>query len=513
MGTVWRAHDHSLGREVAIKEIRQDPGLNEDQRDELRERMIREGRSAARVTHPSVATVYDAIVELSSPWIIMELVEGRSLEHIIDEEGPLPPRLVAEIGSDLLSALRAAHAQGILHRDVKPGNVLLTRTGRVVLTDFGIAKAEGDSNLTKTGMVIGSPGYTAPERARGDYTGPESDLWSLGATLYFAVEGRPAYERATVAATLTALMTEDADPPTQAGPLRQVLDGLLDKDHLARIGPGRAAAMLRSVADTPTSEIPVFPGPEADLDDHDRGGWPQPPRRESAWQEQARHDQVRHSASRQQHPDVPAQRPASHPGAPQAPAAGARRPGHVPPPPAPPIPVAGQPPIDDEGIDPNRTVMVARPARRPLPGYPPPSRHPEPPEPPESHSPNGSAPGLWHPDGPDTHDHDGSSGHDGHLGHLVAPLNPGGPPRRGRVPRDHRPPGGGAGYPADPAAPYGTPERRDEDGLDADLFGMGRGGAPDTGGKPEGGRIGKILLVGVGILALALIVIMVASSL
>ncbi|MGW4425579.1 serine/threonine-protein kinase [Streptosporangium sp. NPDC004631] len=253
MGTVWRAHDRSLGREVAIKEIRQDPGLSEDQRAELRERMIREGRTAARISHPSVATVHDAIIEGGSPWIIMELVQARSLEQVIEEEGPLPPRLVAEIGVDLLGALRAAHAQGVLHRDVKPGNVLITETGRVVLTDFGIAKSEGDSSLTKTGMVIGSPGYTAPERARGEHNGPESDLWSLGATLYFAVEGRPAYERSSLAATLAALMREKADPPTQAGPLRPVLEQLLERDYRLRLSPTQAIAMLRTVADTPSA--------------------------------------------------------------------------------------------------------------------------------------------------------------------------------------------------------------------------------------------------------------------
>lgn len=252
MGTVWRAHDRSLGREVAIKEIRQEPGLSEAQRAELRERMIREGRTAARISHPSVATVHDAIVEDGSPWIIMELVQARSLEQVIEEEGPLPPRLVAEIGADLLGALRAAHAQGVLHRDVKPGNVLITESGRVVLTDFGIAKAEGDTSLTKTGMVIGSPGYTAPERARGEHTGPESDLWSLGATLYFAVEGRPAYERASVAETLAALMSEQVDPPTQAGPLRPLLEQLLEKDHSIRMTAAQASAMLRAVADTPS---------------------------------------------------------------------------------------------------------------------------------------------------------------------------------------------------------------------------------------------------------------------
>ncbi|MFD0889803.1 serine/threonine-protein kinase, partial [Streptosporangium algeriense] len=274
MGTVWRAHDRSLGREVAIKEIRQEPGLSEAQRAELRERMIREGRTAARISHPSVATVHDAIVEDGSPWIIMELVQARSLEQVIEEEGPLPPRLVAEIGVDLIGALRAAHDQGILHRDVKPGNVLVTESGRVVLTDFGIAKAEGDSSLTKTGMVIGSPGYTAPERARGEHTGPESDLWSLGATLYFAVEGRPAYERSSVAETLAALMTDKADPPTQAGPLRPVLEHLLERDYTARPSHLQAIAMLRTVADTPTGSIPVVPALDAP-DAPDAPGAPQ----------------------------------------------------------------------------------------------------------------------------------------------------------------------------------------------------------------------------------------------
>jgi hypothetical protein len=258
MGTVWRARDRALGREVAVKEIRQDPGLTDEQRAELRERMVREGRIASRINHPSVASIHDVLIQDDSPWIIMELIEARSLEQVIDEEGPLPPRLVAEIGVDLLGALRAAHAQGITHRDVKPGNVLITESGRVVLTDFGIAKAEGDSRLTKTGMVIGSPGYTAPERARGEYTGPESDIWSLGATLYFAVEGRPAYERATIAETLAALLTESADPPTQAGQLRPVLNGLLNKDYRQRLNAAKAETLLRMVADTPTSEMPAI---------------------------------------------------------------------------------------------------------------------------------------------------------------------------------------------------------------------------------------------------------------
>ncbi|MCA2225827.1 serine/threonine-protein kinase [Nonomuraea aurantiaca] len=289
MGTVWRARDRALGREVAVKEIRQDPGLTEEQRAELRERMVREGRIAARINHPSVAAIHDVLIHDNSPWIIMELIEARSLEQVIDDEGPLPPRLVAEIGVDLLGALRAAHSQGITHRDVKPGNVLITESGRVVLTDFGIAKAEGDSRLTKTGMVIGSPGYTAPERARGEYTGPESDVWSLGATLYFAVEGRPAYERATIAETLAALLSENADPPTQAGQLRPVLTGLLDKDHKRRLSAAKAETLLRMIADTPTSEMPAITAEaliaqEAGVpDSNDTAPAVQPPKAAGPW--------------------------------------------------------------------------------------------------------------------------------------------------------------------------------------------------------------------------------------
>ncbi|MBE3011498.1 protein kinase [Microbispora sp. NEAU-D428] len=340
MGTVWRAYDRSLGREIAVKEIRQDPSLSPRQRQELRERMMREGRMAARVSHPSVATIHDVIVSDGIPWIVMELVEGRSLEQVIDEEGPLPPRLVAEIGYDLLGALRAAHAQDILHRDVKPANVLLTETGRVVLTDFGIAKALGDHALTQTGMVIGSPGYTAPERARGDYTGPESDLWSLGATLYFAVEGRPAYERATVGETLAALMTENADAPTQAGPLRPVLDGLLEKEHTARLTPERAAAMLRLIADTPTGSIPAVPPvPPAPVPPA-----PPPPAPAPAGEAKARPD-GNGSADRSHAAES---RGSTLPATGAAAAAAARPPG-------------GNMTGDDED-DANRTVVVPRPA-------------------------------------------------------------------------------------------------------------------------------------------------------
>ncbi|MFI6391270.1 serine/threonine-protein kinase [Nonomuraea sp. NPDC050547] len=377
MGTVWRARDRALGRDVAVKEIRQDPGLSEEQRAELRERMVREGRTASRINHPSVASIHDVIIEDNSPWIIMELVEARSLEQVIDEEGPLPPRLVAEIGVDLLGALRAAHAQGITHRDVKPGNVLVTASGRVVLTDFGIAKQEGDSKLTKTGMVIGSPGYTAPERARGEYTGPESDIWSLGATLYFAVEGRPAYERSSIAETLAALLSESADLPTQAGPLRPALTGLLNKDYKQRLSAAQAETMLRMVADTPTSEIPI-------IKDEPPKAPPRPPRPAEGY------DPDRTIAVRVPKPPQmptatrpPAQPPAAPPVRnPQAPAypASANTAPHPTSRPQPPAPPVRRPPVDEGDVN---TMRVYPPGQQ---VYPPPPhmrpRQQQPPQPP-----------------------------------------------------------------------------------------------------------------------------------
>ncbi|MEV4895337.1 serine/threonine-protein kinase [Nonomuraea sp. NPDC055795] len=368
MGTVWRARDRALGRDVAVKEIRQDPGLSEEQRAELRERMVREGRTASRINHPSVASIHDVIIEDNSPWIIMELVEARSLEQVIDEEGPLPPRLVAEIGVDLLGALRAAHAQGITHRDVKPGNVLVTASGRVVLTDFGIAKQEGDSKLTKTGMVIGSPGYTAPERARGEYTGPESDIWSLGATLYFAVEGRPAYERSSIAETLAALLSESADLPTQAGPLRPALTGLLNKDYKQRLSAAQAETMLRMVADTPTSEIPI-------IKDELPKAPPRPPRPAEGY------DPDRTIAVRvPKPPQMPTRPPAPPVRNPQPPAypASANTAPHPTSRPQPPAPPVRRPPVDEGDVN---TMRVYPPGQQVYP--PPPHMRPQQQQPPQ----------------------------------------------------------------------------------------------------------------------------------
>ncbi|MDQ6873997.1 MAG: serine/threonine protein kinase [Actinomycetota bacterium] len=243
MGTVWKAHDEVLGRTVAVKEVDL-PQLNDADKTLLRERTMREARAAARMAHPNAVTVYDVVEDGGKPWIIMALVAADSLADVVRDHGPLPPGQVAEIGLAVLSALQAAHAAGILHRDVKPGNVLLGRDGQVVLTDFGIATLEGDPSLTSTGLLLGAPAYIAPERARGLEPGPASDLWSLGATMYTAVEGRPPYDRDTPLATLTALMTEEPPAPRNAGPLTAVLRGLLEHDPKRRPDAGTTRRML-----------------------------------------------------------------------------------------------------------------------------------------------------------------------------------------------------------------------------------------------------------------------------
>ncbi|MDH2425615.1 serine/threonine-protein kinase [Sphaerisporangium sp. TRM90804] len=247
MGTVWRAVDELLQQEVAVKEVRLPPDLDDATRAELFERTLREARAAARLrAHPSIVTVHD-VVDDGRPWIIMELVQGRSLDQMIREHGPLPPRQVADIGIRLLDALAAAHAAGILHRDVKPANILITGEGRVVLTDFGIATLAGEAALTQTGLVSGSPGFMAPERLKGEDDRPESDLWSLGATLYAAVEGRSPYARERQTAVLAAVLLDLPHPMMLAGPLAPVLAGLLEKDPARRHSAGQAAAQLRSI--------------------------------------------------------------------------------------------------------------------------------------------------------------------------------------------------------------------------------------------------------------------------
>ncbi|MBX6384036.1 MAG: protein kinase [Microbispora sp.] len=243
MGVVWRAHDDLLDRTVAVKEVLYHPTSAED-RETFNRRTIREARAAGRIDHPNVVVVHDVIEEDGRPWIVMQLVRARSLGRLLREEGPLPPERVAAIGLQVLDALRTAHAAGVLHRDVKPENVLLSGENRVVLTDFGIATMPEEPGLTVTGGLTGTPAFLPPERLNGEPATPESDLWSLGATLYAAVEGRTPFERNTPVATLAAILHDEPAPPRRAGALTPVLEGLLRKDPARRMGAAEAAALL-----------------------------------------------------------------------------------------------------------------------------------------------------------------------------------------------------------------------------------------------------------------------------
>jgi serine/threonine protein kinase len=269
MGTVWLATDQVLERRVALKELTFSVELTDEERAILRERTMREARAAARLDHPHVATVYDVVEEDGKPWLVMKHVPARSLQEILEQEGPLPPVAVARIGLDLLAALEAAHAIGIVHRDVKPANVLVSADGRACLTDFGIATTTGDSSLTTYGTLIGSPSYMAPERANGEDPRPSVDLWSLGATLYAAVEGRPPFNRGEAMATLLSVVSEHPAPVLRAGPLEPVLSGLLTKDPARRTSAAAARSLLEDVvagraaapAAPPVQPPPPAPGP------------------------------------------------------------------------------------------------------------------------------------------------------------------------------------------------------------------------------------------------------------
>ena len=248
MGTVWRARDEVLQREVAVKEVRAPAGLASGDVERMYARLEREAWAAARVANRNVVTVYDVATEDGRPWIVMELIRGVSLADLLDAEGPLTPQRTAHIGAEVLAALRAAHDAGVLHRDVKPANVLMSNDGRVVLTDFGIAMVEGSSALTMTGEVIGSPEFLAPERALGRTPGPESDLWALGVLLYAAVEGHSPFRQNTPLSTLRAIVDEELPTPQLAGPLTPVIEGLLRKDPAERLSAEQAERDLRLVA-------------------------------------------------------------------------------------------------------------------------------------------------------------------------------------------------------------------------------------------------------------------------
>ncbi|MGB3440276.1 MAG: serine/threonine-protein kinase [Actinophytocola sp.] len=265
MGIVWQAHDDRLHRTVAVKQLLLQPGLSAAQAEEARRRCMREGRIAARLTHPNAITVYDVAEHDGDPWLIMEYLPSKSLATVLTEQGTLPPTEVARIGAQVASALVAAHAAGIVHRDIKPANVLLGDDGTVKITDFGISRATGDVTVTATGMLAGTPAYLAPEVAKGEDPKPAADVFSLGSTLYTAVEGHSPFGLSeNTLALLYAVAAGKISPPRQAGPLTALLMQLLrvepserpsltvTRDSLLAVAEGRQAAIS---AAAPTDRI------------------------------------------------------------------------------------------------------------------------------------------------------------------------------------------------------------------------------------------------------------------
>jgi eukaryotic-like serine/threonine-protein kinase len=256
MGVVWHARDVVLGREVAVKEVVLPPTLPDSERRAAQARVLREARAAARLNHPSAVTVYDVVQDQGGTFIVMELVGAPTLAELVRAEGPLPPERVAEIGAQVASALEAAHRAGIVHRDVTPGNVMVPQDGTAKLADFGVASLQGDPRLTSAGLAIGSPAYMAPEQAKGEPTGPPTDYWGLGATMFYAVEGQAPFDQGSSIATLTAVVNQDPRPMRRAGPLAPLLTALLAKNP-ARRPPAialRAASRLLAASPAPPTE-------------------------------------------------------------------------------------------------------------------------------------------------------------------------------------------------------------------------------------------------------------------
>lgn len=269
MGIVWLAEDRTIGRRVAIKELHLPAGVPAEERRVLEERVLREARAAGRLNDPGVVTVFDVLQEAGATYIVMELIQAPTLTDIVARQGPLGHEAVARIAEQLLSALEAAHAAGVVHRDVKPSNIMVQPNGRVKLTDFGIAQTTDDPRLTSSGILLGSPTYLAPEVIHGRQADAGSDLWALGASLFFAIEGNSAFERPTTAATMHAIVSEVPYLTRGHGPLASVIMGLLNATPQARLSAQQVRGLLAQVG-TPTGEQTVaaaatamYPGPHA----------------------------------------------------------------------------------------------------------------------------------------------------------------------------------------------------------------------------------------------------------
>ena len=300
MAVVWRGEDLILRRDVAVKEVSLPDGVAASERDKTRSRVLKEARAAASLNHPGAVMIFDVVDDGGQTFIVMELLDGRTLVELVEADGPLTPARTARLGLSVLGALTTAHANGIVHRDVKPANIMVMPDGRSKLSDFGIATLQDDTRITSTGLVLGSPAFMAPEQASGAPSTPESDLWGFGATLFYALEGTAPFERPGVIPTLSAIINDGPRPAERAGPLRPLIEGLLAKSPGERPRPEEVRAALEQVAGSegrdatgpaPTrgTTVPMLSRPPV----ASPGAGTQPSRPDRVTSEQAKADPVR----------------------------------------------------------------------------------------------------------------------------------------------------------------------------------------------------------------------------
>ncbi len=264
MGVVWVAYDEVLHRLVAVKEVHLPAGMPEAEANEVRERSLREARAIAALTHPNVVSVYDVARQGADPFVVMELLKGRSLAQVVNKQGPLNSEQAALVADAVAAALDAAHRRGVVHRDVKPGNVMVGDDGQVKLTDFGIARNVSEVTMTSSGLILGTPAFMAPEVASGEPVTPTSDLWALGATLFAAVEARPPYDKGDVLATVNEVVDGEVPVPVNAGPLLDVITGLMVKDPARRMDLMEVRRRIRPLLPEPGSTVFPPDGSEPD---------------------------------------------------------------------------------------------------------------------------------------------------------------------------------------------------------------------------------------------------------